>query len=124
MSLATLALILSAAGILATGWLAAIFVANPTSAMAKVEHLPEALPRVMTDRYIANLFLAIGATLYGDLKVIAFLFAVFAFMSFADVAIYVKRGTPYRPHLLGGIGSAITAAVAFAAFLAQLNGAA
>jgi len=121
MSLAGIALVLSALGIAATGWLAAIFVANPVTGMARVHHLPEALPRVMTDRYIANLFLAIGATLYRDLAVIAFLFAVFAFMSFADVVIYVRKGTPFLPHLWGGLGSAIVAAVAFAA---HLNGAA
>lgn len=124
MTLASLALLLSGLGVLATFWLAAIFVANPAAAMTRVNHLPEALPRVMTDRYVANLILAIGATLYGDFKVIAFLFAVFAFMSFADVAIYVKRGTAFRPHLLGGIGSAVVSVVALAASIAQLNGAA
>ncbi|GKY87798.1 hypothetical protein [Sinisalibacter aestuarii] len=122
MSLAALAITLSALGILVTGYLAAIFVANPAAAMRKVHHLPEFLPQVMADRYVANLVLAVAATLYGDLSVIAVLFAVFAFMAFADAAIYARASKPYMPHFIAGIGAGIVAAVALAARFAGAAG--
>jgi hypothetical protein len=99
------------------GWLAAIFVRNPATAMARVNHLPDALPSVMTGRYIANFALASGATLYGDLWVIAFLFAAFALMAYYDTAIYHRRGTRFAPHLAAGIGATLVVSVALAAIL-------
>lgn len=117
MSLAALAITLSALGILATGYLAVIFVASPAAGMRKVHHLPEFLPQVMVDRYIANLVLAVAATLYGDLWVIAVLFAVFAFMSYADALIYKRAAKPFMPHFTAGIGASVVALVALAAKL-------
>lgn len=121
MSLATLALILSAGGIAVTGYLAAIFIANPARGMVKVSHELEHLPQVMTDRYVGFTLLALGATLYGDLKVIAFLFAVFAYIALHDAAIYARAGKPVRPHFVAGLAAALVAAVALPA---HLNGAA
>ncbi len=72
----------------------------------------------MADRYIANLALALAATLYGDLWVIAVLFAVFAFMAFADALIYGRAGKPFTPHLVAGIGASAVALVALVAKLA------
>lgn len=121
MSLASLAILLSAGGILVTGYLATIFIASPVAGMAKVHHRAEQLPQVMTDRYIAFALLALGATLYGDLKVIAYLFAVFSYVALHDAAIYARAQKPLRPHLIAGVAAALVAAVAF---FAQLNGAA
>jgi len=117
MSLATVAIVLSSLGILVTGWLAAIFIINPVTGMAKVNHLPEFLPKVMTDRYIAFCLLAAGATFYGDLAVIAFLFAVFAYMAFADAALYRRAAKPFRPHFAAGVAAGIVSLVALSAHL-------
>ena len=57
-------------------------------------------------------FYALGATLYGDLNVIAFLFAAFAFMGFADAFIYARGGHPISKHVTAGIAASIVAVVA------------
>jgi hypothetical protein len=121
MTLAQFAILLSAGGVVLTGWLAAIFVVDPVRGMARVSHRLEDLPKVMADRYIAFMALAAGATWYGDLAVIAYLFAVFAFMALADAVIYVRVNKPFLPHLLAGIAAAC---VALVALFAQTNGAA
>ncbi len=121
MSLSLLAIYLSAGGVLVTGWLAAIFVVNQARGMVLVNHRTEDLPKVMADRYVAFMALAAGATWYGDLAVIAYLFAVFAFMALADAVIYLRVKQPFLPHLIAGIAAA---GVALVAFLAQTNGAA
>ena len=112
MSLATLALILSAAGVLATAVLAGVFLYNTEAGLRQTTHRTEDLPKVLTDRYIAMAALALGATIYGDLNVIAFLFAAFAFMGFADALIYARGGHPISKHVTAGVAAAIVALVA------------
>lgn len=115
MSLAMLAIYLSAGGVIATGALAVLFVRNPASAMAIATHRPEKLPCVMADRYIAFCGLALFATLYGDLNVIAALFGAFAFMGFADAFIYARGGFPAAKHLLAGALALIVTSIALLA---------
>ncbi|MBI1217686.1 MAG: hypothetical protein GC186_03975 [Rhodobacteraceae bacterium] len=115
MSLATLATALSALGILVTGMLALTFLRDPAKGMAQTTHRLADLPKVMADRYVAFTALAVAATLYRDLKVIAFLFAVFAFMAFADAWIYLQGGHAIVKHLIAGIAAALVCAVALAA---------
>ena len=94
MTLAGLAIALSGVGILVTGALAFAFLRDPVAGLEQTTHRAEKLPEVMTDRYIAFTILALGATVYGDLKVIALLFASFAFMGFADAWIYARGSFP------------------------------
>ena len=115
--LPTLAVLLSGGGILVTGLLATAFLRDPIRGMAQTTHRAESLPRVMADRYVAFTALAAGATLYRDLAVIAFLFAVFAFMSYADTAIYARDGHPYVKHLIAGLAATAVTGVALAAIL-------
>ena len=116
-TLTTLALTLSGAGVAVTGTLAALFIRNPAQAMLQTTHHAEQLPQVMTGRYIALTLLALGATFYGNMAVIAFLFAAFAFLGFADAVIYGRAHRPMAKHLTAGIAAAIVAAVALAAHL-------
>ena len=87
-SLATLAILLSAGGIAITGLLAVMFLRDPVRGMEQVTHRLENLPQIMAGRYTGFFFLAVGATLYRDLTVITALFAVFAFVSFFDTWVY------------------------------------
>ena len=116
-TLANIAMIGSGAGVVVTGLLATLFTLNPAKGMVEATHHAEQLPQVMAGRYIALTMLALGATIYGDMAVIAFLFAVFAFLGFADAFIYARANRPMAKHLIAGITAAIVAAVALAAHL-------
>lgn len=122
MTFATLAIVLCAAGVLVTGALAVAFLRDPAMGMAQTAHQYEKLPEVMTDRYIAFTALTIGATLYGDLKVIAALFAAFAFMGFADAYIYQRGGFPIAKHMAAGAAATIVMIVALLALRTQGGG--
>jgi hypothetical protein len=115
MTLSFLALILSWLGVAVTLALALSFIISPAFGMAQAQHRLERLPRVMTDRYVAFVALALGAVLYGDLKVAAYLFAVFAFMGFADAVIYARSGNPNWKHIAAGVAASVVAGVVFAA---------
>ncbi len=115
MELGQVAIWLSGAGVLVTGVLAVLFLRDPVRGMAATTHRAEKLPEVMTDRYIAFTILALGATLYGDLNVIAVLFAAFAFMGFADAWIYARGGYPYAKHVGAGVAASVVVVVALLA---------
>lgn len=119
MSLASLTIWLSGAGIMVTGLLAVLFLRDPVKAMVQVTHRPESLPKIMGGRYVGFFLFAVGATLLGDLRVIAWMFAVFAFVSFYDTWIYARDGHPFAKHLQAGIASLIVLAVALAALWGQ-----
>lgn len=112
MTLHAVAITLSGIGILVTGALALLFLRDPVAGMTQTSHLPEKLPQVMADRYVAFTILALGATLYGDLKVIAVLFATFAFMGFADAWIYARGKHPVAKHAAAGFAALIVVGVA------------
>lgn len=112
MTLELAAIALSGVGVLVTGALALLFLRDPIAGLSQTTHRLEKLPEVMTDRYIAFTILAIGATLYGDLKVIAVLFTAFAFMGFADAWIYARGGFPFGKHLTAGIAASVVVVVA------------
>lgn len=116
-SLPTLALTLSGVGVAVTGTLAALFVRNPAQGMQQTTHHAEQLPQVMTGRYVALTLLALGATIHANMAVIAYLFAVFAFLGFVDAFIYARAHRPMAKHLIAGIAALIVAAVALAAHL-------
>jgi len=113
--LAALAVAMAAVGVAVTGLLAFLFIRDPARGLVLTTHRAEFLPRVMADRYSAMCLLAVGATLHGDLKVIAWLFAAFALMGFWDAAIYARAGHPHFKHLLSGIASAAVVVVSVAA---------
>ena len=114
-SLTTLALAGSALGVAVTATLALVFIRDPVKGMAQTTHHPDQLPQVMTGRYIALTLLALGATVYGNMAVIAFLFGVFAFLGFADATIYARAGRPALKHLVAGLTALAVMVVALAA---------
>ncbi len=118
MTLATLAILLSAVGILITGALAAVFLRSTESGMQQVTHRLEQLPEVMTGRYIAFTGMTLFATLYGDLMVIAAWFVALGFMAFADAFIYYRSGHPTAKHMAAGIAALLVVIVALLALRA------
>ncbi len=113
--LAIIAVAGAAMGTIAAGVLAFAFLRDPIMGMVQARHQPGSLPKVMANRYTAFTMLACGATTYRDLTVISFLFAVFAFMGFADAWLYAQDGAPYSKHLIAGIAAALVAGVALVA---------
>ena len=113
--LPTIALAGSALGVAVTATLALLFIRDPIKALAQTTHHPDQLPQVMTGRYIALTALALGATLYGNMAVIAFLFAVFAFLGFADATIYSRAGRPALKHVVAGLMALVVTSCALAA---------
>jgi len=112
MTLATITLILAGLGAFWTAVLAFVFLRDPAKGLAMTDHHHSELPQVMTDRYFALVILALAAVLYRDFYVIAFLFAVFSFLGFADAYIYRKAGKPFHKHLSAGFSGALVALLA------------
>lgn len=112
MSWAGLAITLSGVGVLATGLLAALFLRDPMVGMAVTTHRAEQLPQVMANRYVAMVILTIGATLYGDPKVIALLFLAFSYMAFHDAWIYGRAGFAVAKHIGAGVAALCVVMVA------------
>ncbi len=106
---------LSGVGILVTGALALAFLRDPVAGLEQTTHRAEKLPEVMADRYVAFTVLALGATIYGDLNVIAVLFATFAFMGFAGAWIYARSNFPIAKHVAAGFAALIVVGVALLA---------
>lgn len=115
MSLATLSVLLAGLGGLFTGRFGVLFLLDPERGFAATTHRPEELPKVMADRYFAFALLALGSAVYGDFRVIAYLFAVFALVSFADAWIYARIDRPYVKHFAAGVMSIIVMVVALLA---------
>lgn len=112
MDLPTLTIVMAAIGAIVPGVLGFVFLVNPEKGLAMATHRAELLPNVMTDRYFGLTALAIAAAFYGDLKVIAFLYAVFAFLALADTFIYARHGHEYAKHLMAGLLSLLVVLVA------------
>ena len=123
-TLATIALAGSAIGVVAIGLLTVVFLLDPVKGLVRTTHRMADLPKVMANRYTAFTMLACGATAYRNLMVIAFLFAVFAFMGLADAWVYSQGGAPYSKHLIAGIAAALIAGLAIAALIFQPGAAA
>ncbi len=115
MTLAGFSVFLASLGVVWTAALGAIYVRNPSRALVITTHHLEDLPKVMAGRYFAMMLLALGAVLYGDFTVIAYLFAVFSFLGFADAWIYHRAGKRFALHLSAGVMAIIVAAVALLA---------
>lgn len=115
MTLVQVAITLSAVGFLVTGVLALLFLRDPVAGLAQTAHRAGKLPEVMADRYIAFTGLALFATLYGDLHVIAAVFGAFAFMGFSDAYIYHRGGFSSAKHMAAGIAAALVVIVALCA---------
>lgn len=115
MGLSAIALAGSALGVAVTATLALMFVRDPVKGMVQTTHHPDQLPQVMAGRYIAFTALALGATIYGNMTVIAFLFTVFAFLGFADATIYSRAGRPVAKHVIAGVTAVAVATLALAA---------
>lgn len=115
MDAGTLAVVLSALSIPVAGTLAVVFLRDPERGMVMATHRAEFLPQVMADRYLAFFLMAMAATLYRDMAVIAFLFAMFAVMAFGDALIYARAGHRYALHLASGLGATVVALTALLA---------
>ena len=115
--LATVAIILAGLGVVVTGWLVWNFARDTDAGMVAVSHKLDQLPNVMTGRYAGFFMLALAAVMYGDLKVIAVLYAVFAFCAFWDAGVYQRlRGqrsdVDPKPHFVAGLASVLVSGVA------------
>ena len=119
MTLTGITLTLAWLGVFVTTGLGVLFVRNPTRALALTTHRLEDLPKVMADRYFALALLALGAVIHADLKIIAYLFAVFSFLGFADAWIYHRAGKPIAKHFAAGVAGCI---VTLCALLALNSG--
>lgn len=111
------ALICCVLGGLVVARLAYLFATDVDYALKDTDHHRENLPHVMADRYTMMAVFAFAAAAYGDLNVIAVLFAGFAFLGFADAFIYAQARKRIIKHVLAGVAGAIVAVVAFAAQL-------
>ena len=115
----TLTLVFGAGTFVVLAVLAGAFWTNPERGLAQTTHRLEQLPLVMADRYTAFAVLALIFTLYGDLNVLAALFAVCAFMGFADGVIYARAGYPHIKHTISGVLSVLGLIVALIAISQQ-----
>jgi hypothetical protein len=114
-SLTLLTTICGGVTVLILALLAWAFWTDPDKGLAQTTHRLEKLPYVMADRYTAFAFLALVFTIYGDLNVLIALFAVCAFMGFADGLIYARAGHPHMKHTISGVLSSVALAIATAA---------
>lgn len=115
----TLTLVFGAGTFLVLAALATAFWTNPERGLTQTTHRLEQLPRVMADRYTGFAVLALFFTIYGDLNVLAALFAVCAFIGFADGVIYARAGHPHMKHTISGVLSALGLIVALIAISQQ-----
>ncbi|WP_084667877.1 hypothetical protein [Nioella nitratireducens] len=115
MSLALLTTICGGITVVILTMLAWAFWSDPERGLAQTTHRAEKLPSVMADRYTAFAVLALVFTLYGDVNVLIALFAVCAFMGFADGLIYARAGHPHMKHTISGVLSTVALAIAVAA---------
>ncbi|MFV1877369.1 hypothetical protein [Nioella sp.] len=115
MSLTLLTTICGGVTVLILALLAWAFWTDPAKGLEQTTHRLEKLPLVMADRYTAFAVLALVFTIYGDLNVLIALFAVCAFMGFADGLIYARAGHPHMKHTISGVLSSVALAIATAA---------
>lgn len=115
MSLSLLTTICGGITALILAVLAWAFWTDPDRGLDQTTHRLEKLPLVMADRYTAFAVLAVVFTIYGDLNVLIALFAVCAFMGFADGLIYARAGHPHMKHTTSGVLSTLALAIAAAA---------
>jgi len=114
-SLSLLTTICGGVTVLILALLAWAFWTDPDKGLEQTTHRLEKLPLVMADRYTAFAVLALVFTIYGDLNVLIALFAVCAFMGFADGLIYARAGHPHIKHTTSGVLSTVALAIATAA---------
>ncbi|WP_306045542.1 hypothetical protein [Nioella sp. MMSF_3534] len=115
MSFSLLTTICGGVTVLILALLAWAFWTDPAKGLEQTTHRLEKLPTVMADRYTAFAVLALVFTIYGDLNVLIALFAVCAFMGFADGLIYARAGHPHMKHTISGVLSSVALAIATAA---------
>ena len=115
MTLSLLTTICGGVTVLILALLAWAFWTDPAKGLEQTTHRLEKLPTVMADRYTAFAVLALVFTIYGDLNVLIALFAVCAFMGFADGLIYARAGHPHMKHTISGVLSSVALAIATAA---------
>ena len=115
MTLSLLTTICGGVTLLILALLAWAFWTDPAKGLEQTTHRLEKLPTVMADRYTAFAVLALVFTIYGDLNVLIALFAVCAFMGFADGLIYARAGHPHMKHTISGVLSSVALAIATAA---------
>ncbi len=98
-------------------YLAWAFWSDPDKGMAFAIHRPEQLPQVMVNRYFVIFMFMGGALVSGDLRWIAYAFAVNGIAPLWDALIYRRAGKSWQKHLVPAAVSAVVVAGA----LVQLN---
>jgi hypothetical protein len=86
-----------------TGYIAFRFVRDAEEGMVWATHHHALLPRVMTGRYVMLFLFTLGVMIYGDINMIAWLFAVCAFVGFYDGWLYRANGLPHGKHTFTGV---------------------
>ncbi|MEM9436606.1 MAG: hypothetical protein AAGA15_06155 [Pseudomonadota bacterium] len=97
--------LVTTAGILLLMW------RDPRAGLKKLDHQEDALPEVMTGRYLTFFVLTVMAVAHGDILVMAGLQLAFVVASVADVIIYARRGERFLPHLLAAIAASVAVAL-------------
>lgn len=98
-----LLLILLGVGSVLTGLLALAFYRDPVTGMAQATHLPEKLPLLMIDRYLAITVIQAGLFFFGSLEMVAVFCVAGMIMGFGDGLIYARAGHPHIKHTFAGI---------------------
>ena len=86
-----------------TGYIAWRFTRDAEEGMVWATHKHALLPRVMTGRYIMLFMFTLGVLLFGDIYMIAWLFAVCALVGFYDGWLYHTSGLPHGKHTFTGV---------------------
>ena len=92
-------------GALALFGLGAAFWILPAHTLAVVDHTSDGLPQVMGGRYAFMGLLLAAASYLRDWRMLAIVFAGFAFLGFVDAVIYAAGN--YLPHVAAGLISGL-----------------
>jgi len=86
-----------------TGYYALLFIRDAETGMEKATHDHALLPRVMTGRYVVVFLFALGVMFWGNTAMVAWFFAVCAFIGFYDGWLYHSQGRPHGKHTITGV---------------------
>ncbi|MEM7798964.1 MAG: DUF4267 domain-containing protein [Chloroflexota bacterium] len=84
-------------------YLAYMFWTDFESALEATDHTLNSLGYVLAGRFVATALLALFVAFYRDMRVMAFVFILYTWMSFVDGYTYFIQGLPHLPHTGTGI---------------------